>query len=159
MDPLVFQKVLKLLSELNQRQVAYKVIGGIAMNLHGVVRATEDLDIFVEPTAENVERLKGALRAVWQDPAIDEIRFEDLAGDYPAVAYGPPDGSFTVDILTRLGEAYDYQGVESEIRVYGPLQVPLATPGMLYRMKRDTVRPKDRLDAGILYELFDLEDE
>ncbi|MEW6280586.1 MAG: nucleotidyl transferase AbiEii/AbiGii toxin family protein [Candidatus Eremiobacterota bacterium] len=156
MDPLLFHKVLELLEELDRRRVAYKVIGGIAMNLHGVVRATEDLDIFVQPTRDNVERLKGAMRVVWQDPEIEEIRYEDLAGDYPAVAYGPPDGSFTIDILTRLGEAYGYEDIEVEERDYGGFRIPLATPRMLYRMKRDTVPPRDRLDAEVLRELFDL---
>ncbi len=35
----------------------------------------------------------------------------------------------------------------------------LASPRMLYRMKRDTVRPQDRADAARIREAFDLEDE
>jgi hypothetical protein len=30
---------------------------------------------------------------------------------------------------------------------------------MLYRMKRDTVRPQDKIDASVLRERFELEDE
>ncbi|RKY25103.1 MAG: hypothetical protein DRP62_02140 [Planctomycetota bacterium] len=44
-----------------QHEVKYVVIGGIASVLHGVPRATFDLDILIEATAENVQRLLTAL--------------------------------------------------------------------------------------------------
>ena len=40
-----------------QNDVKYVVIGGIAAALHGVPRATFDLDILIEPTIENSQRL------------------------------------------------------------------------------------------------------
>ena len=44
-----------------QHDVKYVVIGGIASVLHGVPRATFDLDILIEATPENAERLLKAL--------------------------------------------------------------------------------------------------
>ena len=44
-----------------QHDVKYVVIGGIASVLHGVPRATFDLDILIEATPENAERLLNAL--------------------------------------------------------------------------------------------------
>jgi hypothetical protein len=44
-----------------QHEVKYVVIGGIASVLHGVPRATFDLDILIEATAENVRRLLTAM--------------------------------------------------------------------------------------------------
>jgi hypothetical protein len=44
-----------------QHEVKYVVIGGIASVLHGVPRATFDLDILIEATTENVQRLLTAL--------------------------------------------------------------------------------------------------
>ncbi len=35
----------------------------------------------------------------------------------------------------------------------------VATPRMLYRMKRDTVRPQDRVDAQVLKQRFDLKED
>jgi hypothetical protein len=52
------------------------------------------------------ERVRAALRAVFADPNVDEITTEDLLGDYPAVQYVPPTGTFHIDILTRLGELW-----------------------------------------------------
>ena len=97
----------RVLAALEQHQVHYAVFGAVALNLHGLARFTADLDIFVEPTAENIERLRTALKSVVDDPAIDEISADDLLGEYPAVQYNPPDAEFHIDILTRLGEVYD----------------------------------------------------
>jgi hypothetical protein len=60
--------------------------------------------------------LRDALSAVWQDPHIEEITAEDLCGKYPAVAYGPPDDTLPIYVLTRLGEAFSFEGLESQVR-------------------------------------------
>jgi hypothetical protein len=46
---------------LQKYQVKYIVIGGIAAVLHGVPRATFDLDILIEATSNNAQRLLDAL--------------------------------------------------------------------------------------------------
>lgn len=48
-------------ASLQQHNVKYVVIGGIAAVLHGVPRATFDLDILIEATSENAQRLLAAL--------------------------------------------------------------------------------------------------
>lgn len=130
------------------------VIGGIALALHGVVRATEDIDLFIEPTSENIARLKNSLRALWNDSAIDEISAEDLLGDYPAVRYGPPDDSISIDILTKLGEAFLYKDLEAELIEAPNLTVRVATVKTLIRMKKDTVRMQDKADVNALLTRF-----
>ena len=139
--------ILQLLRAFNDGGVCYKIVGAVALNLIGLPRATADLDVFVEPTADNVERLKAALRTVFDDPHIEEIDADDLLGEYPAVQYVPPAGDFHIDILCRLGEAFGWDDVEVEARSFEGLTVPVATPAMLVRMKRDTVRLQDRADA------------
>jgi hypothetical protein len=117
------------------------------MNIHGLARATRDLDIFVEATDDNIRRLREALRAVFDDASIDEITADDLRGDYPAVQYVPPDEGFHLDILARLGDAFGYHSVRTELRTVEDVSVPVATKEMLYEMKHDTVRPRDRMDS------------
>ena len=148
-----------MIQSLNEALVDYVVVGGVAVNLHGLIRATEDLDVFIRPEPENVERLRRALKSVWADPSIDEITAEDLCGDYPAVRYGPPDGDFYLDILTRLGEATSFDDLEVEVKTVDGLVVRVATPRTLYRMKRNTTRPIDRADADALRAAFGLGDE
>ena len=81
------------------------------------------------------------------------------AGDHPAVQYVPPEGVFHIDILARLGEAFDYGSIEVEERVVEDMNLPVASARMLIRMKRDTVRPQDRADAERLRRHFEIEDE
>lgn len=153
------ETLLTVISALNTAGVAYVLIGGGALNVHGLIRATEALDIFVAPTPDNVERLKTALKSVWDDDAIDEITAADLCGDYPAIRYGPPEGSIWLDILTRLGERTSWEELEWEELELRGLQVRVATPAALYRMKKNTVRPRDWADARALADAFDLEDD
>jgi len=128
------------------------------MNLHGITRATQDVDIVVKLNEKNVERLRKALRSVWDDPSIEEIQYSDLAGDYPAITYGPPDEAFGIDIVARFGEAFRYENLQAESRVWQGARVYVATPGTLHRMKKDTVRPVDRTDAALLRERFGLKE-
>ena len=149
----------RVLAALEQAGVQYVVFGGVALNLHGLPRATEDLDIFVAPERDNIERLKAGLRSVFDDPCIDEITADDLLGEYPAVRYVPPSGDFHIDILTRLGERFDFASLLSERVDLEGVLVSIVTPETLYRMKRRTVRPKDWGDAERLARRFGLKDE
>lgn len=150
---------LRVIASMNEKRVDYVVVGGVALNLHGLIRATEDLDIFVRPDAQNIQRLRRALHSVWADPDIDQITADDLCGDYPAVRYGPPEGTLYLDILTRLGEATRFADLEVEEKEVNGISVRVATPSTLYRMKRNTVRPIDRADATALRAAFHIDDE
>lgn len=150
--------VVAVLRAFEREGVHYKVVGAVALNLLGLPRATQDLDVFVAADEENVSRLRAALRSVFDDPEIDGITSADLAGEYPAIQYVPPSGTFHIDILNRLGEAFSYKDIETENRVVEGITVPVATPRMLYRMKRDTVRLQDKADAERLRRNFDWEE-
>jgi hypothetical protein len=101
------EEAIRILQSLEREGVRYVLVGSMAMAAQGLVRATRDMDFFVAPDAENVERLRRALKAVFDgDPNLDQITAEDLGGDYPAVEYVPPHESYSLDILARLGEAF-----------------------------------------------------
>jgi hypothetical protein len=118
----LLDKTLEVISRFDEEGVEYAVIGGVALNFHGLIRATEDLDVFVRPLVSNIASLRRALRRVWDDPEIEQITAEDLFGDYPAVRYGPPDDSLPLDILTRLGELVHYDDLVCEqIEIEGVL--------------------------------------
>jgi hypothetical protein len=153
-----FGDVSELLAALDRHNVRYVLIGSMAMAARGIVRATQDVDFFVDPKPENIARLREALRAVFDDESIEEITSDDLAGPYPVVRYGPPEGGGAIDIVGRLGEAYTFDDIESEVVEIDGVSVSVATPRMLYEMKRDTVRPQDRADAEALRKRFELEE-
>lgn len=152
-------EIVRVLRAFQTAGLEYVLIGATAMGFHGLVRATEDVDLFIRATAENVERLRAALRDAYDsDPHIEEIRTSDLLGEYPAVRYYPPSGALFFDVLTRLGTAASFDTVESEVKELDGVRVTVATPAALYRLKKDTVRPLDHQDAAALRERFKLED-
>jgi hypothetical protein len=152
-----FQAIRQTLEALEREGVEYAVFGAAALNLHGLPRFTRDLDLFIAPDAANIERLKTALKSVFHDASIDEITANDLLGDYPAIQYVPPEGTFHLDILTRLGEAFRFDQLETARVPFEDLVVTAVTPKMLYKMKKGTVRLQDRADAELLRERFRLE--
>jgi hypothetical protein len=154
-----YELIRKVLSAFEAAGVKYVVFGAAALNLHGLPRFTEDLDVFIAPDEENIKRLRQALHAVFDDPHIEEITADDLLGEYTTIQYVPPEGSFHIDILTKLGEVFRFDDLESQRIDFDGIPVTVVTPRMLYRMKRDTVRAKDRGDAEALKRRFHLEDE
>jgi hypothetical protein len=59
----VNQDFLDLLSAFNAAEVRYLVVGAYAVGVHGHARATKDLDVWVEASADNASRIIAALRA------------------------------------------------------------------------------------------------
>jgi Nucleotidyl transferase AbiEii toxin, Type IV TA system len=155
-----YEMARQVLGALEREGVRYAVFGAAALNLHGLARFTEDLDLFIDPDAENVERLKRALHAVFEDSHIDEITASDLAGEYPAMQYVPPTGAFHLDLVARLDDAFQFRDLEVVRLPFEGLSVSVASPRTLYRMKHDTVRAQDRADAELLRRRFgrDVED-
>jgi hypothetical protein len=150
-------ELLRVLRAFEMEKLEYVLIGATAMGFHGLVRATEDVDLFVRATPENIERLRRAFQAAYaDDPNIEEIRATDLLGDYPSVRYYPPSGDIFFDVMTRLGDAVSFDSIESEIKQVEGIRVRVATPAALYQLKKDTVRPLDRRDAAALRERFNL---
>lgn len=155
-----FDEAKQVLAALDRQGVQYVLAGSMAMAAQGLIRATRAIDLFVLPDPENIERLRRALKVVFDDdPNIDQITAEDLGGDYPAIEYTPPHGLYSLDILARLGERFAFEDLEFEILMLDGVAIRVATPSMLYRTKKNTVRPRDRLDAEALREQFQLEEE
>ena len=150
----------RVLAGLHQEGVEYVLVGSMGMAAQGLVRATGDMDLFVSPTPENTERLRRALKGLFEDdPSVDEITSEDLQGDYPALQYTPPQGDYSLDILARLGEAFEYDDLDAEIIELDGIPVRVATPRTLYSMKKSTIRPQDRIDAEAIRARFNLDED
>lgn len=152
--------MMRVLRAFEAASLEYVLIGATAMGLHGVVRATEDVDLFIKATPDNVERLRVAFRSAYDgDPNVDQISTGDLLGDYPALRYYPPSGDLYFDVMTRLGEAATYDSVDAEVKTIEGTRIRVATPLALYRLKKGTVRARDREDAAVLRERFGLEED
>jgi predicted nucleotidyltransferase len=147
-----FRNFLKIFEALDDNNVEYVLVGGVAIIFQGLPRSTEDVDIFIRMDHANVEKLRKAFMSIYDDPCINEITFDELAR-YPVIRYGTPEG-FYIDILAGLGEAFSFDDLEVETVEVQGVKVRVATPETLYRLKRHTLRPKDQQDALFLEKLI-----
>jgi len=153
---MTFEEAKEILAALAREGVEYVLVGSMGMAAQGLVRATRDIDLFISSSADNIERLRAALDSLFHDPSLEQITSEDLGGAYPAVEYTPPHGRFSLDILARLGTAFSYENLDwEELEVEG-VRIRVATPQALYEMKKDTVRPRDAVDAAWIKDHFGL---
>lgn len=148
----LFEDFLRILNAFEQHEVDYVLVGGFAVMLHGMERLTRDIDIFVKNSPENIANVREALRMVFHDEAIAEITSDELK-KYSVIRYGTPK-EFYVDIMTQLGDAVAYENLAHEVIEYEGVRIKLATPETLYRLKRDTVRERDKYDAQFLQALI-----
>lgn len=69
-------QIKNLLKLLNENRVSYVIIGAHACAAHGHVRATQDLDILIEPSEKNITKLRSALEKFGYD--ITDATSEDF---------------------------------------------------------------------------------
>ncbi len=151
---LLFDEYLKVLKSLNNNDVEYILVGGLAVIFHGMPRFTEDIDIFILVENENVEKLNKSFKAIFNnDPAIDEITLNEL-NNYPVIRYGIPSGEFYIDVMTSIGTSFNYNDLEFEVINIKGVDVRIATAETLLKMKINTVRDKDKPDVYFLKELI-----
>ncbi len=133
-----------LLNEFNGADVRYLVVGAHALAFHTEPRYTKDLDLWVEPSADNAKRTYAAL-ARFGAP-LKEIKIEDLAT--PGLVYQIGVEPVRVDILTSLtgiefGDAYAHR-MEG---TYGGVPISILSAQDMITNKVATGRPQDLVDV------------
>ncbi|HEB76851.1 MAG TPA: hypothetical protein ENJ04_10905 [Nitrospirae bacterium] len=148
------KEFVRICDTFNKYEVKYVVIGGFAIIIHGLPRTTEDIDLFVENSVENIEKLKSALKSLYNDPSIDEITSGDLQ-EYAVIRYGTPD-EFYIDIMTRLGEEVSFKEVWDNLERFeiDNVEIPVCGLETLIKMKK-TVRDRDLRDLKFLMKKAD----
>lgn len=121
------------------------------MALHGVPRATGDLDVLVRPSADNAVRVLAALRSFGAPVDSHGVSEADLATPDTVYQIGLPPNR--IDLMTSIsGLDFDEAWHSRElVEVEG---IPIAFLGRdaLVKNKRATGRAKDELDLALLGE-------
>jgi hypothetical protein len=138
------RKQISLLSAFAAAGVDFAVVGGVAVNMHGYVRATHALDVFIRPTEENARAAFSALLAL--GAPLDGLEPGDLLDDEENLRLGPADDH--IDILASIGEMpFDQvwrNRVEAEVE---GITIPFISRDDLILNKRHTGRLRDLADA------------
>ena len=146
----MLDKVLNIIESFNKHEVDYVIIGGYAVIMHGFLRATEDIDVMLLMSNENITRFQNALYDVYAEKEIEELSFDEL-GKYPVIRYGTPD-NFYIDIISGLGTAFSFENVDIEKKVVDNVEIKFASVKSLIEMKKNTYREKDKIDLLFLTE-------
>ena len=136
-----------MLQVLLDNGVKFLMVGAYAMGVHGYPRATGDIDIWVEPSAENSERVYRSM-ASFGAPLheIDEATFAT-----PGIVFQIGVAPRRIDIITAIsGVEFDDAYQQRQIVEIEDLSIPILSLGDLIKNKRATGRDKDRLDADQL---------
>lgn len=143
-----FEGLLALLVENN---VAFIVVGGVAVCLNGFVRTTEDLDVLVENSPSNIRKLLSCLVQFGQGFA-SELTPEDFTDEEGAIRIRE---DFDLDIFVRMrGRKYaDLLNMVGSHEMADGTRIPYLKAEGLVILKQGSVREKDRIDTAALAEL------
>jgi len=150
---------LPLLAALHERAIKHIIVGGFAVNAHGFIRVTKDLDIVPSPAAENLEKLAEMLRDL--DATIldtGDFTAEEMPADPTRAGDLATGGNFCLHTsLGRLDVMQWLSGLDADDlyreldpdAVEGTVEgVPVRVCGLqhLRAMKRAAGRPQDLED-------------
>ena len=143
------QDFLDLLSALLEAGASFMVVGAHAMAVHGVPRATGDLDIWIGPGPENADRVWQSLVAFGAPMERLDLSRPDLEVPETVVQIGLPPRR--IDLMTTLtGLDFETAWPNRNIQRVGSLEIPFLGREDLVLNKRATRRPKDLADLDIL---------
>jgi hypothetical protein len=134
-----------LLVALSDADVAYAVVGGVACVLHGHVRTTDDVDVFVDPNEDNIARLLSVLRG-WGEGFAGELAVTDFPVEPGAVRIIE---HFPLDIFTTMA-GLSWADIAPHVVRRGRAAVPCVDIHTLIQIKRGSLRPKDQNDVRVL---------
>ncbi len=125
------------------------VVGAHALAVHGYVRATGDLDIWIRPDPENAQRAWNALVRFGAPVEAMGLTVQDLAS--PGVVYQVGLPPRRIDVLTEIsGIEFDAAWSSRVANPVGELAVPFLGREALLQNKKASGRAKDLADVEAL---------
>jgi hypothetical protein len=144
-------------STLDEAQVPYAIVGGYAVALHGAIRGTVDVDIVIQWSFENLERVEKALKRIGLVsliPITAKSLFQNrdeyiqnrnlIAWNF----YDPSNPINQVDIVINYDLKQDTKKVKTSLGT-----IPILSLEELIKMKEASGRPQDLEDVKALRKL------
>jgi hypothetical protein len=131
---------------LEKHKVKYLIIGGLAFIYHAKPRYTKDMDLFVGPSPNNIQRANAALREFGSPLLLNENDIENI------LQIGLPPNR--IDILVKIpGVLFDSAWKKRVMGYYGKTKVNWIDIDSLIRSKRNLPHPRHREDVRILQQV------
>jgi len=153
---------------LNEARARYLVAGGMAVNLHGVPRLTQDLDLLIELSQDNIHAIVGALTALGYVPTIpvdpmdfgnQSIREQWIREKHMKVfsMHHKQLPFQVIDLMCDVPVSYEDSSQRKVVQHAGALEIPLVSIPDLICMKEVAGRKTDLSDIRMLREIQRLE--
>jgi hypothetical protein len=143
----MFPDFLDIIRALSDADARFIIVGAYAVNLYVDPRATGDLDIWVEPSAENAGKVLRALKDF--GAPLTGVTESDFAK--PGVTFQIGVAPLRIDVLTEIsGVAFDAAWNDRVMHSFGSFTIPFLGKQTLIQNKRATARPKDLADLDFL---------
>ncbi len=147
------EEILNFWKQLNHNNVQYIIVGGFAVNLHGVNRFTADLDIWLKDTPENRKNLRKACNQFGMGD-IEGIETIDFVPGWSSLNL--PSG-FELDIMTFIKgfkqERFDDCYQQATIAEVHEAKIRFLDIEHLIEAKKAAARPQDIIDTEELEKL------
>lgn len=155
---------LEFFQRLEKSQVRYLLVGGLAMNLHGVPRMTMDVDIVLAMDHGNVRAFVDMAKEMGLYPvapiALESLfdpsllrKWKQEKGMIAFALKGRDAGAPTVDVLIDAPVDFENAMQRADIRLLQNIRIPLASIDDLIRLKSGTGRAQDEADIQHLQRL------
>lgn len=150
--------------ELNKSKVRYLVVGGGAVVLHGVVRMTADLDLFVDFEEKNLLKFGEILTQLGYRPKLP-VKTSDFADAYKREKWRKEKNMLVfpffhlkryqdhIDVFVYEPVDFEKAYKEKEFMEAGRMKIPVVSIKYLKRMKDIAGRPQDIADIEALKEV------
>ena len=157
-----------LFRELEKFEVRYLLVGGVAVNLHGIGRLTADVDLMLALDSDNLSRFVSAGQVLGLKPIVP-VALADVADAAKvqswvdqkgmlALALRPPDKTApTLDILVKPVVPFEEAYERRVDRSLGGATVTVASIEDIIRLKTGTGRQKDEADIAALRQILRME--
>ena len=142
--------LVALCRKLNELDAKYMIVGGFAIMYSGYGRSTTDVDLLMATDLENERKVYDTL-ATLPDQAVRELPPGEVE-KYTVIRVAD---EITVDLM-KSASGIDYAEASKDIvmRRVQDVDIPFASPRLLYRMKKNTYREKDQPDLLFLRQQY-----
>lgn len=146
--PPTIDDLISVCKKLNEAGARYILIGGFAVNYYGFPRATEDIDLLVDPSEDNISKIKNALSFL-PDNAVKEVALDDVE-KYTVVRVAD---EVVIDLLKSACDiTYEKAGVE--FFEFKGIRIPIADISTMIQTKQG-IRPRDKEDLLFLMSIVE----
>ena len=152
---LLDESLLDFWKALNHFQVKYIMVGGVAVNLHGYSRTTNDIDVWIKDTSEN----RKALGLAFAQFGYDEIDLEDFQFVPGWTDFFIGSGillDILIDMVGLEGYSFDESLKLASIAEIEEIPVPFLHINQLIANKKAVNRSKDQIDVIELEKIIKL---